>query len=359
MKDSPIGMAFLITDYVEGTTLFEHGITKLSPKQKIHVYAQLADVALQLRQQEFPNIGSLTFNEPNSTFEVCNRPLSIEMVVEELEGLNPSRIIPEHKTYASSSDYISSLLQLVFNEFERSRNSIHDVEDGRRALYALTEFQNYVTETWMLPELDQGPFVLMHGDLQPANILLNENLDIAAIIDWEWSRVVPVQLFHPPTWLTGQPIEDIAHIFYQDEYLAALPEFLDIVQDREKLQNTLPLLSKSWEGLTRTRPSRSPYLIAAALHSPLSIIEVFWNAFYLTRKDVRLYVLSNSDKQKKGLLPLKEKMRQDLDAFSSKYDYVENLLERKAQDQRQYMEDLKRFGIKLDPDSLSQLPSIV
>jgi aminoglycoside phosphotransferase (APT) family kinase protein len=44
----------------------------------------------------------------------------------------------------------------------------------------------------------RGPFVLVHGDLELFNLLVDDNMDIIAVLDWEWSRVVPRQFFIPP-----------------------------------------------------------------------------------------------------------------------------------------------------------------
>ena len=125
-------------------------------------------MALQLRQQEFPKIGALNLDESASTLEVCNRPLSVEMALQELEGLDPSKIVPRNKTYTTCTDYVTSLLQLALHDFEASHNAIYGKQDGRRALYALYEFKRLATE-WVSADLDHGPFVLMHGDLLPAN----------------------------------------------------------------------------------------------------------------------------------------------------------------------------------------------
>ena len=43
----------------------------------------------------------------------------------------------------------------------------------------------------------------MHGDLLPFNILVDSYKNFMAIIDWEWCRTVPAQLFIPPAWITG------------------------------------------------------------------------------------------------------------------------------------------------------------
>lgn len=44
-------------------------------------------------------------------------------------------------------------------------------------------------------EENQNYFPLMHGDLSPGNIILNNDCDVVGIIDWSWSSTVPSQVF--------------------------------------------------------------------------------------------------------------------------------------------------------------------
>jgi Phosphotransferase enzyme family len=326
LKESPIGMAFVIMDYVEGRTLFDIGILNLSPEQKNGVYEQLADISIQLRQQEFFKIGALALSrarsESGSTFEVCNRPLSVEVNAQELEGLHPTRIFKNQAVYTTARDYVSSLLWLALNEFEEGRNSVLNEEDGRRVLYGLHDFKRYVEETWLDPALNNGPFVLMHGDLGPANILLDENLDLVAVLDWEWSRVVPIQLFIPPTWLTGRLIEGISSHFDREDYLVELAKFRSVVVDREKLHGGRRLLSESWAKLEK----ECPFLIAAALINPASLYTVYWRFLYWK-------------------LHLREKKEDVLDAFMGSSQSYQTLLNRKVREQKEYQEEMKLLGV--------------
>ncbi|KAK3938431.1 hypothetical protein QBC46DRAFT_234149, partial [Diplogelasinospora grovesii] len=65
---------------------------------------------------------------------------------------------------------------------------------------------------------DHGPFVLTHTDLRPSNIIVDENLRIQGIIDWEWASTVPRQFFLPPTWLAGLPPDRVSGVEYRIEY---------------------------------------------------------------------------------------------------------------------------------------------
>ncbi|KAJ2903126.1 phosphotransferase enzyme family protein [Zalerion maritima] len=58
-----------------------------------------------------------------------------------------------------------------------------------------------IENEWLDPALNKGPFVLSHGDLGPQNILVDKDFNIAGILDWEWSSVVPVQCLTPIEWI--------------------------------------------------------------------------------------------------------------------------------------------------------------
>lgn len=104
---------------------------------------------------------------------------------------------------------------------------------------------------WVKPDYNHGPFVLMHGDLGPYNILVDANLNILSILDWEWSRTVPIQLFVPPSWLTNHLVLQIARDFSALHYLAKVFKFIGHTTTQEStfhnpeklLRKDLPLTS--------------------------------------------------------------------------------------------------------------------
>lgn len=77
-------------------------------------------------------------------------------------------------------------------------------DEVRDEVFALQDYKLRLSR-FIDPALNLGPFVLTHGDLLPTNVIVNEDLTLAGIIDWEWSGTVPVQFFQPPLWLGGTP----------------------------------------------------------------------------------------------------------------------------------------------------------
>ena len=56
---------------------------------------------------------------------------------------------------------------------------------------------------------NDAPFKLVCDDLRPGNILVDRNLIITAICDWEWSYAAPYQQFYTaPGWLLMKSPEE-------------------------------------------------------------------------------------------------------------------------------------------------------
>lgn len=125
------------------------------------------------------------------------------------------------------------LLCIAWNAFEKGRKNVYDEYEGFDRLYHLDQFSDFVNARWFDPAFDNGPFVLSHGDLEMYSLLVNENLDILAVLDWEWSCVVPLQFFSPPTWIRNRPIATLSWGIFYNDYIAELDGFRAIVRERE------------------------------------------------------------------------------------------------------------------------------
>lgn len=100
----------------------------------------------------------------------------------------------------------------------------------RDALYHLDMFRRFVQDEWLNRSSDPGPFVLIHGDMEPFNLLISRDAEIVGVLDWEWSRVVPVQFFKPPLWLRMPDITLLAWDIAYKDYLKGFDELLAAVR---------------------------------------------------------------------------------------------------------------------------------
>ncbi|KAI0448833.1 phosphotransferase enzyme family protein [Xylaria acuta] len=257
--------SFLILEYVEGQKLSYSNVASLPNAQQDRFYRSLAAIYLQLRRLEFPSVGCLRCHKDGPN--VSKMTTSIDINMQELEGLKPSSIQARYTnpvgTLASAGAYTSMLLQLADNAFAKSQGSVTDDEEqGADTLYHLHIFRQYV-EKWVDHRLENGPFVLVHGDLEPFNLLVDDDMRVVCVLDWEWSRVVPLQFFKPPLWLANPDPTNLAYEAVYRRYLDRFDKFLAILRTLEKQRYGNELLSNEWAGAKRN----SGFLVANALEN--------------------------------------------------------------------------------------------
>ncbi len=81
------------------------------------------------------------------------------------------------------------------------RNSVEDAADAREK-YTSRHLLRKLLQRFTSPAHTTGPFYLVCDDLRPHNILVDRNLRIVAICDWEWTYTAPYELFSSaPNWL--------------------------------------------------------------------------------------------------------------------------------------------------------------
>lgn len=211
-------------DYHKGKSLgelkFQNGMATLQ-KMVEKVYKQLGHVYLQLRQLEFPEIGSLRLpDDPNphrydgvaDGISVRGRPITVNMAQQKMEGYEPDSIVEPGTTFRTAGDFVTALAKLSENQLQKSPDLGLDLRRGRSLLYANYAFHRFVSEQWLKDK--DGPFVLMHGDISSHNhnILFDQNFNLVAVIDWEWSFVAPLVSDKPCVaerfgiWVCGKAI---------------------------------------------------------------------------------------------------------------------------------------------------------
>ncbi|KAK3300354.1 uncharacterized protein B0H64DRAFT_437520 [Chaetomium fimeti] len=239
------GLPFIIMDFVDGQSLKDHGfkagqtwgealfLGPQTPAAKV-VHQQLADIYVQLRQLEFPKIGALGLSSRDVSalscgpeeISVCHRPLSIEISDQELDGLEPG-------------------------ELDKERDQGMDDNEPASILYAAHHFKHFIQNEWLDQSANEGPFVLVHGDMDIVigDILFDNDYKLVGVLDWEWSRVVPVQLMMPPIWLTAGNLQWV--LLMDETYNKQVGYVRAAVQEREKELGIPPLLSTEWAPLEK------------------------------------------------------------------------------------------------------------
>lgn len=217
--ENPTGLGpFIIMDYIDHHQNMSRAL--LDPERAIDerpvldpdisqdklelLYGQMANILLQLSTLRFPRIGSLVEESGENSVRVGGRPLTANMNDIVVHTNTPADILPS-QIYASTHEWYSALGDLHMAQLAFQHNdAVEDEDDARDKYVARQLFRNLAAERRLVPELSKtdGEFRLFSEDFRPANVLLNEDLRVVGVIDWEFAYAAPAQCsFDPPWWL--------------------------------------------------------------------------------------------------------------------------------------------------------------
>ncbi|KAI9926035.1 hypothetical protein ASPWEDRAFT_37945 [Aspergillus wentii DTO 134E9] len=167
----------------------------LSQGQLEQIVDQIIDILVQLHKQSWHSISGLAFS-PSSHAVIPGR------VVEETFWQAPevARHFPSSESvdtlnlqgpYESYTAYIAGSIR-TYQHIIRLHPSLEPFRD------LLPRLDAWVDALGQHPELNNTRYVLAHKDLHMANIMYDESTGrITAILDWEFSGVVPSQRWDP------------------------------------------------------------------------------------------------------------------------------------------------------------------
>ncbi|KAK1767338.1 hypothetical protein QBC33DRAFT_65940 [Phialemonium atrogriseum] len=259
--------------------------------------------------------------------------MPVELLMQEVEGRDPARIIPRGKTFKTSNEYSNAWLSLADNNLDKATDMWLDTRNPRDVIYGAHDFRRFVTEEWLDPTLNHGPFVLMHGDLSfhGGNLAWDENYRLRAVLDWEWSYVVPVQHFVPPLWLIG--FYDVPELAVRkSSWMWEVQVLRHAIKAREKMRGVPPHLSGEWEKMEEWPHT----IIALGLLRPESIHHVYWD--FLSCQISGLDTDPEHDLEKHVKI-----MTERIDEFFKDTPSAEALLARKVEEQKQFDEEFEKY----------------
>ena len=179
------------------------------------------------------------------------RPLTSH--VNDLERVGIDSALGCDQTFESTTSYFDYLAELHFRRLQFQPNSIYDEDDGY-SKYIARWYMRSLAPQFVSAEFDHGPFILMHGDLTQQNILVDDDYNISGVIDWEWSILLPLQLFlTPPPALHPYKIPTPAELEGKEKelFLRDVDEYLECFRACETVLSTnCPLwhtMSEDWK----------------------------------------------------------------------------------------------------------------
>jgi Phosphotransferase enzyme family len=189
-----IGAPYMLIEHVQGTSLFWKCLAPdYNHVHHVKVIKQVAIILAQLWTLRFSMIGSLHRRSSDEEIYI---------------GEAIDRSYRSHPPFHTTIEYFNNRLHKYYadalhrwqtehldtNQFEEKLDweSLHpDAKDLFLAQAGLTAASMVFTDDVE----SECSFPLMHGDLSPGNIIVNDECDIVAIIDWSWSSTIPAEQF--------------------------------------------------------------------------------------------------------------------------------------------------------------------
>ena len=331
-EGSPGGLGpYIIMEYIQNDHDFVDAIIKpgipyedrpvIDPAVSLgrleSVYAQMADILLQIARQSFPEIGSISRADPNDEFDdkfvVSRGPWTLNMNELVQVGNYPPDLLPQAAFKSASSYYESLACQHLIHLSTQRNDIIQSPEDCCAKYIARCLFRKLAREGRLTnPDTDNGPFKLYCDDLRPANVLANKNFELVGVIDFEYCYTAPSEfVFSPPDWLILEKPE------YWEEglddwirnYELRLETFLHVLQQREQDAVSRGILTENQTVSDRMRKSweTGDFWVSYAARKSWAFDMIYWS------KIDRRFFGPGSLEDRLRLLTVEE--REGIDAF--------------------------------------------
>jgi hypothetical protein len=295
-KDSPSQLGpFIIMEYVEGRRLIDeiqrpvkndNGVEmdlwkELGNPRLLHAYSQIADYMLQIYQMDFDAAGSIHKNDSDE-WVASERPLTdnMNMLASSVPGY-PTEYFPA-TTIESPRTYFHQLADQHLAHIHTQRGAVRNREDARRCFIARHRLKQSIDQ-YLCSDTTTSRFKLFCWDFRPSNMLVDEDLNIKAVLDFEFCNAVPAEIAHdPPWWLTIlRPTAWIDKDFHFGTLKARLEpyieQFLQIMEQREKASSgsIVPLSAHMRDSWTSNK-----FWFNQAMSDSWSIDGVYWAALH-------------------------------------------------------------------------------
>ncbi|KAK2798474.1 hypothetical protein FQN50_008834 [Emmonsiellopsis sp. PD_5] len=285
---------------------------------RANLFKGLTQIILKLAKVPVPRIGSFVIND-DGFLVLSNRPLSLE--IHQLEREEIPVDIPRGMTYCSVDSYVADTLSFHDSRLHHQPNAINDEFDGIFQATALATMRS-VASHFFQRDLRRGPFIYMLNDLHQSNILVDEGWNVRYLIDLEWACSRPIEMLHPPHWLTGENVD-------MDSTAAELfapihQEFTGALEQEEKRfhgDNTTSLseiMNRGWE--------TKMFWFSLALMTPTGPSQIFYN-------HIRQKIVGDDVDRVAFLTIMKHMWTQDMKAFIAKKLKDKDAYERKLQEE--------------------------
>ncbi|THH30558.1 hypothetical protein EUX98_g3635 [Antrodiella citrinella] len=174
--DNPVGIPYILMDRIDGRPMYW---PELRPFEKTKILQQYADIVLELSRHPFPSIGCL---QPSTS-----SPWQVGPIVFDSHADRDSQgQLSLPGPFTSSTQYRRDLILRHLDQIKT------DQTHPKRRL------ESYLMHLFLLESIprivqhEQSPgFYLKHADDKGDHILVDIDMNIVGIIDWEWAQTCP------------------------------------------------------------------------------------------------------------------------------------------------------------------------
>jgi hypothetical protein len=194
------------------------------------IWTKAATCLLQLSHLTFPRIGALEQDAASGAYRIAGRPLTYNMTAMTRLANIPRAALPsEGSTYTTADAWYTTLTEMNLAQLVFQRNeAVSSADDcrnkyvarqifwrlarqGRLAVFGFAEddwsaqaFGGTLSATEQLAPAPEGTgdFRLWGDNFRAGNLLMGEDDELVAAIDWEFAYAAPTQFaLDPPRWL--------------------------------------------------------------------------------------------------------------------------------------------------------------
>ncbi|OAX80640.1 hypothetical protein ACJ72_05018 [Emergomyces africanus] len=237
-ESSHVGVSFVLLEKMGGRKL---QWDKASKSRQTKIMEQLVDISLELERHSFEMTGSIV---PSDDGEV------------NIGGYAQLALFRDSRTPIGPFSSLNASLRAIMHL------QLDIITDGEFAHLALGHFLSYLWRLHMIPDLvastnsrEGGPFYLKHFCETDDHIMVDDDGNITAIIDWSSSSIKskefafssPPMLWPTRCFINGENALSPAELEFADIYRRrGRPDMADIVLGGRRLQRFLYSLGDSW-----------------------------------------------------------------------------------------------------------------
>ncbi|KAJ0125230.1 hypothetical protein J7T55_006575 [Diaporthe amygdali] len=225
-NDNSIGFEWILMELMPGATAYRRWRT-MSLQQKSAITKRVAEFQVQLScygvpGSPFKNIGTLDLENGSRGIEAPTGVTPGKLISHEFFMGNRQNYDVPRGPFRSSFDWLSSEIRLIILEQTEALEKAEDYddrEDAEEILGSARRLLSLLPKVFPDDQQDEIATALYHDDLSLHNILVNDDGEITAIVDWECVSAMPIWLTTKmPKFLIGEnreeePIREI----YADE----------------------------------------------------------------------------------------------------------------------------------------------